>query len=208
MRILGFDTETTGVPNFKVPADRDEQPRICQVAAALVDGETLRDLFNPVYSLVVPENWPPMDPAAQKAHGITLEECEAQGRPIKELLCLINDMLDEADLVVGANPAFDLKMLRGAFRRAGMPDRYGEVKQYCVLRGATKICRIPATPKMRQCGIFRYKTPSLAEAYKTILGEDLEGAHDAMSDMRATLRLYLALEQRKEADLEGEAKSA
>lgn len=208
MRIFCFDTETTGIPNFKLPADRDEQPRICQIAAALVDSVTLQDLVPPLYSLVKPENWPPMEPGAEKAHGITLEKCEAEGRPIKKLLSLINYRLDDAELIVGANPTFDLKMLRGAFRRAGMPDRYGEVKHYCVLRRATPICKLPPTPKMRQCGMFGYKTPSLSQACKSVLGEDLEGAHDAMNDVRATLRLYRELERLREAELKGEVKRA
>lgn len=34
---LFFDTETTGLPNFKIPFNHESQPHICQLAAILTD---------------------------------------------------------------------------------------------------------------------------------------------------------------------------
>ena len=46
------------------------------------------------------------------------------GRPISEVLVDLTRLMDQADVVAGYSVDFDLKMYRGACRRAGMDDRY------------------------------------------------------------------------------------
>nr|WP_299241463.1 hypothetical protein [uncultured Halomonas sp.] len=37
--ILFFDTETTGLPDWKVPSDSEHQPHLVQLAAVLADDD-------------------------------------------------------------------------------------------------------------------------------------------------------------------------
>ncbi len=41
-----------------------------------------------------------------------------------------------------------------------------------------------------------YKWPKLQETYKFLFGEEFEGAHDAMADVRACARIYFELRNR------------
>jgi DNA polymerase-3 subunit epsilon len=48
---LAFDTETTGIPDWKMPSESEYQPHLVQLAAILVDADTrekaayMKDLF-------------------------------------------------------------------------------------------------------------------------------------------------------------------
>ena len=58
--------------------------------------------------------------------------------------------------------------------------------RFCTMKSTTDICRIPS-PR------GGYKWPKLGEAYKHFFGEELQGAHDAMNDVRAAMRIYFHL---------------
>ena len=191
MTVFIFDVETTGKPEFKKPADHPDQPYICEVAALLMDGPG--SVIGETDTLIKPERWL-IDPATEGIHGISAEMCEANGRPIGEVLVDLVRLMDQADVVAGYSVDFDLKMFRGACRRAGMDDRYAVVKdkRYDVMRMCKPLCKIPPTPRMRQKRGF--KLPKLVEAVEILLKRDHEGAHRAMIDCRATAELYWYLQ--------------
>ena len=51
-----YDTETTGIPNFKEPSEHPDQPHIVQIAAALVDDET-RKTVSSINLIIKPDGW-------------------------------------------------------------------------------------------------------------------------------------------------------
>ncbi len=193
MKIFVFDTETTGLPNFKLPADDPSQPRIIQVAGALYDNEAPEDA-PPMASFrlkVKPDGWKMDDDLADKlGHGLTHATLEAEGKPLSEVLqawCVLHDM---ADLLVGYNMGFDLKLLRGELRRVGFDDRYEVKPKFDVQPPCTSRCKLPPTDKMMATGRKTFKTPKLSEAIEVILGEPHVGAHDALNDVHGTYRLF------------------
>ena len=188
MTVFIFDVETTtGVPNFKLPADHPDQPYICEVAALLMDGPG--SVIGELDTLIKPDGWL-IDPETEGIHGISAEMCETRGRPIDEVLVDLTRLIDQADVIAGYSVDFDLKMFRGACRRAGMDDRYAVVKdkRFDVMRACKPLCKIPPTPRMRQKKGF--KMPKLVEAVEILLKRDHKGAHRAMADCRATAELY------------------
>ena len=191
MTVFVFDVETTGKPEFKKPADHPDQPYICEVAALLMDGAG--SVIGEIDTLIKPAGWM-IDPETEGIHGISAEMCEANGRPIGEVLVDLTRLMDQADVVAGYSVDFDLKMFRGACRRAGMDDRYAVVKdkRYDVMRVCKPLCKLPPTPRMRQKRGF--KLPKLSEAVKILLERDHKGAHRAMIDCRATAELYWYLQ--------------
>lgn len=185
-----FDTETNGLPNFKLPADDPSQPRIIQIAAALF----FHDPENPVDHFCVsikPDGWQMDDElAAKMGHGLTHERLMAEGLPIAEALDRWEAMHNRAALIVGYNVAFDLKLMRGEFRRLGRPDHYGARPVADIQAACTARCQIPPTDAMKATGRKTFKTAKLGEAVEILLKTEHTNAHDAMADVRATARLF------------------
>ena len=178
MTVFVFDVETTAKPDFKLPADHPDQPYICEVAALLMDGPG--SVIGELDTLIKPDGWL-IDPETEGIHGISAEMCEVDGRPIEEVLVELTKLMDQADVVAGYSVDFDLKMYRGACRRASMDDRYAVVKdkRFDVMRVCKPLCKLPPTARMRQKRGF--KLPKLVEAVEILLEHDHKGAHRAMA---------------------------
>lgn len=199
---LFFDTETTGIPLWHLPADDPSQPRIVDLAGILCDDAgTEMSRFE---SMVKPDGWTVPDGAA-RCHGITTEIATAEGRPIAEVLDGFDAMLARATLLVAFNIRFDDKLLRGERRRLGRPDGFGTTPVFCCMRAATPCCKMKPTGKMVKAGFFKHKTPTLTEAVEKLLGRKHDGAHRAMADALATRDLYFAMRDNQEFMAAGSA---
>ncbi len=191
-----FDTETTGLPDFKLAADHPDQPRMAQLSAGLFEFDPAgeldqRDGFT---HLIKPDGWEMPDELVEKlGHGFTTAHLEEHGVPVMAALEDFMKLHDESDLLVGYGIHFDLKILRGELRRVGMPDNYGEREKFDVMAKCKPLCELPPSEKMRARNMKGFKTPSLIEATDILLQKKLEGAHDAEVDMRATAELYAHL---------------
>lgn len=178
MNVLLFDTETTGMPLKGVPASDSAQARVMQLGAILLAGDKEVASF---YSLLYPDSWPTIHPKAQAAHGISLEDCLATGISQKAALSVFANLVDAADIVVAHNYAFDYQMLSIEY------DLLGQVfkpnKHACTMELMTPIMglkRLNGSPKW----------PNLAEAYKYCTGRELDGAHDALADVRGCADIW------------------
>ena len=180
--ILVFDTETTGLPLFTEPSDDPRQPHIVQIAAELCssDGvvlETYEAVVNPGI---------PIPPEVSAIHGIT-DEIAQSGIAEHEMLSDFFALVDRADLVVGHNVSFDLRMIRIQSARV-----FGEKWEcpkptFCTCTEAKDIVKSPAKTR------GKFKKPNLTETVKHFFGEDLADAHTAMADTTACRRIYFAI---------------
>lgn len=188
--ILFYDTETSGLPRWDLPADDPTQPRCVDLAGILCkisDGTEIARFE----SLVKPDGWE-IDEATAKIHGITTEIALAEGRPILEVLDEFDELVRQAGTMAAFNLRFDEKILRGERRRAGRPDGFGTVPVFCCMKAAMPLCKIPATKKMRGAGMGGFKTPNLGEAVNILLGREHLNAHRAMADTIAAKEIYFA----------------
>lgn len=121
---LYFDVETTGVPRWERPADHKDQPWLVSIAALLCEG---RDLIGePFYRIIKPEGWT-IPPSAARVHNITTERAQVKGVPLAEAMTTFGEMHDQVltgELIAWAIE-FDMKILRGAYRRASLFERTG-----------------------------------------------------------------------------------
>jgi DNA polymerase-3 subunit epsilon len=190
--ILAFDTETTGLPDFKRPSDEPQQPHLVQLAIVLLDDDFTERASA---SLIIrPDGWTIPDDIA-KIHGITTEIATRVGVPEKMATDLYTALQYEepATLAVAHNVSFDLRIMRIAMLRHGYSKDWQEArlpKSYCTMTTATPIVNLPPTDRMLAAGFTKPKPPRLTECVKHFFDEDLTGAHDALVDVRATLRLY------------------
>lgn len=175
-----FDTETTGLPDWKLPADHPDQPRLASAAFLLADDDF--NVTEEFYSLVKPDGWQ-MSEEAMRVTGITMEKLNDEGRPVRELLDFYAAAIDAGRISCAHNHQFDGKMMRGELRRAGMNDKFEQTPTICTMRSMTNICKIP--PKGNRGG---YKWPTLSEALVFIHAENL-GDHSAINDARGVAEL-------------------
>ncbi len=189
MGYLVFDTETSGLPDWRAPDDAPGQPRLASYALLFVDDDL--EIERRSVGLVKPDGWT-MGSGAVAVNGLTQERLLVEGEPVAVALAAFQVALDERRTLVAYNYEFDAKVMRGERRRAGVaPMEPGLIKSICTMRGLTEAC---ALPHATRAGGFKW--PRLGEAVWIILGEELMGAHDALTDAKACLRLLRPVKRR------------
>lgn len=191
--ILAFDTETTGLPDFRAPSDAEHQPHIVQLAMLLLEDDGTEAAC--IDLIVKPEGWTIPDEVAA-IHGITQEKALRVGISEKTAARLYANMLyglGDHVTAVAHNAPFDLRIMRIAMLRAGFTKEWldeRDVTSFCTMRAATPIVNMPPTAKMVAAGFNKPKPPKLSECIQHFFGETLEGAHNALVDVRACVRVY------------------
>lgn len=194
--ILFFDTETTGFPHKSKPLDHPDQPHIVQLAAELCegDGKTVASfsfIIDPgvAHGVRIPSG-------AAAIHGIDEERAWRYGIPARYALRSFNELYQRAEVMVGHNVDFDCEMVAMGVARERLPfdaDMNGHPR-FCTMKSSTDICKLQSTRSVTT-GAGGYKWPKLAEAYKHFTGLDMDGAHDAMNDLRACKAVYFELKK-------------
>lgn len=187
MKILFFDTETTGLPrNFKAPAsDTANWPRLVQLAYIIQNekGETLyssSDIIRP-NGFVIPNE-------AAAIHGVTTERAMDEGRPLEIVLSELLAHAKECDLVIGHNIGFDMNIVGAeCFRMFGKNPLWGK-RTMDTMKESTNYCNLPPRP-----GQMRPKQPKLQELHQILFGRPFESAHNAQADIEATVKCYWEL---------------
>lgn len=193
--ILAFDTETTGLPDFRARSDAPQQPHLVQFAAVLLDDDWTERAC--VSLIVQPNGWTiPAEVAA--IHGITTEIATLYGVPEAHVVSIYHALQERASMLVAHNISFDLRIMRIAMMRSNWTREHIEAMEgassFCTMKAATPILNLPPTEKMRAAGFTKPKPPKLEECIRHFFGEDLAGAHDALVDVRACVRVYRALQ--------------
>ncbi len=153
--ILIFDVETTGLCK-----DHDQIIELA-VQAGMGPGADRRTWrFLPSV---------PLDPAAQRVHGIGLDELVGQP-PFAAQAEHLHRLFDGAEVLVGYNIAFDLDMLQAEFVRAGLAPLGVESK---LIIDPYKLWQ-----KMEPRGLLH--------AHRRFAGGGFDGAHRAGADVAAT----------------------
>lgn len=202
-KILFYDTETSGLPNWSVPSGDPSQPHVTQLAAELCDEETGETLAA-MNMIVRPDGWEiPLE--LQELTGITMERAMDEGLPASTVLHAFLDMWGGIDLRCAHNESFDMRMLRIEIMRdprysveiigADTPfaDHWKAAPAYCTQSSSTKIINLPPTPKMVAARRKGPKSPNLGEAYEFFTGKKLEGAHNAQVDIMACKAVYYGI---------------
>jgi DNA polymerase-3 subunit epsilon len=201
MSILFFDTETTGLVDWDRPIDDPAQPKVIQLAAILEDdaGNEMTILK----TLIRPEGWFVPDKVSA-IHGITTEQCLIYGVRLSSAVRLFLDLLSNARLLVAHNISFDMRMMMISYLAVAGDDAMRKSKLhtipvFCTKEQSASIVNLPPTERMIAAGMNKPKDPKLSEAYQFFFNERLEGAHDALVDVRACARVYHAIQERTAA---------
>lgn len=183
MNYLILDTETSGLFDFKKPADAPGQPRLASIAMILAD-ENLH-VMEGFTRLIKPNGWV-ITPEVAAINGLSTERCAAEGVDVGEALEYYTRHVDQGFVVVAFNCQYDSKVLRGELRRAGLPDRFETTPNICTMRAASKVGIQKAGPK--QTGY-----PKLSDAFRHFTGNEMVGGHSALIDAHACLDIMRGL---------------
>lgn len=193
--ILFFDTETTGLPNYRMPCGHELQPHLVQIAAILTDDDgSERASINLIVNPKVP-----IPAQASLVHGITDELVDRAGVFTNTAVAMWDRLAERADTIVAHNIAFDLFLMQVAWERAAsavsrtFDAAHGTRARFCTMNAASHIMNLPPTERMVAAGFTKPKPPKLEECVSHFFGETLDGAHDALVDVRACARVYFHL---------------
>jgi DNA polymerase-3 subunit epsilon len=175
-----FDTETTGLLNFRAPLHHPDQPRIVQYAAILLAPDWTE--LASVNLLRKPNGWE-IPAGASAVHGITTPKASAYGCELLTILACFQAFCNSAVQLVAHNMDFDLKVIGIEAAREKLTLDISDKKIFCTMLGSMNICKLPGRHG-------QYKWPKLSEAYNIFFGEELQGAHDALVDVRACARVH------------------
>jgi DNA polymerase III epsilon subunit-like protein len=209
MRVLVFDTETTGLPKSKIlnPDTLNLWPHIVQLSYVVYDVSdnavtNVRDFI-----VKIPEE---IDISAESIalHGITKEISDKNGETMEEVLLRFIYDFSHADLIVGHNITFDINMLkievlRQIQKKSHEKDLFlifleelkTSRKYYCTLQSSIDLCNIHALDKK---GKSYTKFPRLSELHEKLFQRQPKNLHNSLHDVLICLRCYYMLEYKKD----------
>ena len=193
-----YDVETTGLPLFNEPSEDPRQPHLVQLAACLVDLYS-RKVVSTIDVTIRPEGWTIPDEVAA-IHGITTEVATVTGVPEDDAVRMFMRLWAKVDFRVAHNEQFDARLIRIALKRYQgdeQADHWKSGKAQCTQALSTPILKLPPTPKMVAAGFKKHKSDNLGEAYQFFTGKPIEGAHNALDDVRACMAVYWAIQDRQ-----------
>ena len=151
MKLLIFDTETTGLPLVKSASYKDSSnwPHIIQLSYILYDIIDNKVICEHDHIIDIPPNVT-ISEKSISMHGITRKIASSKGIPIQYALQMFNICLDNADIVIAHNFKFDRNMLMVESYRYDIPVKfYSSIPPilnyrqfYCTMQKSTKLCNI------------------------------------------------------------------
>jgi DNA polymerase III epsilon subunit-like protein len=207
MKVLIFDTETTGLPQSKIISQDtlDKWPHIVQYSFIIFD--TSLNTIVEIKDYIIRLQDGLLIPSESTAiHGITNEISEKDGVSIEVALKDFFDTLKEVDLLVGHNIGFDINMiyielLRIIYFKDYHPNLISSYKFdlhfltnykniYCTMQESVDLCNIKAVTKF---GKEYTKFPKLSELHETLFQTTPKNLHNSLIDILITLRCYMKL---------------
>ena len=194
MKVLIFDTETTGLPEGKNPSIYETQkwPHIIQLSYIVYDSETndivtLEDDYISIDENVV------IQPESQKIHNISREMLADKGIPIEQALEKFNKFSEMSDLLVGHNVSFDKRMVIVEGIRNKI--RVNVHDTYCTMKISVELCKIE---RFWPNGDAYFKYPTLSELHNELFQKIPKNTHNALIDILICMRCFVKIELRKD----------
>lgn len=194
---LFFDTETTTFPNPNFRPTHPRQARICQLAAVLTNDKF--EEIEVIAEYIKPAGWE-IQEGAFKAHGISMETCREKGVDIELVLSRFLVLSTKAQSSVAHNRLFDDNMMEielachhekdKSIVDLPLTDHWDNHIKYCTMELTTPICKLSHKNGKKRLYGQDYKWPKLQEAHLHFFGAEFESAHDALADVRATIKIF------------------
>ena len=152
MKLLVFDTETTGLPKSKESADKNPNnwPHIVSISWVILENDKI---IKEASYIIYPQAWS-IPPESTKIHGITDSKARECGTQLK--FVMEEFMLENYDYMVAHNLNFDYNVLVNAIKWDLHKDVFLK-PGFCTMNLSKNLCKIQ--------GQYGYKYPKLKELY-------------------------------------------
>ncbi len=184
MKIIIFDTETTGLVNAGGPIEK--QPYVCQFAAIIYEYKKQELTKLQEYDMLIK---PPIHipESCTEVHGIS-DETVIEKEPFVYHAASIAQLFKDADIAIAHNIEFDKRVLQNEFLRVGRNQDFLPSTTYDTMTETKELCQLKA-------GNFgdRIKNPTLSELHQHLFGTTFANAHNALADVEATGRCVAEL---------------
>jgi len=206
MRVLVFDTETTGLPQSKIisPDTLQSWPHIVQFSYVIYDTDA-NDIVVSSDDIVKVGKDVVISDGSIELHGITKEISQNKGKNINELIDVFCSHLKSVDVLVGHNIEFDIKMIKVELLRFIYSDMSDDkcIKYknnlydlsnfqnvYCTMQNSIDLCGIKKPDKY---GKEYNKYPKLIELHQKLFNSAPNNLHNSFNDILITLRCYIKM---------------
>jgi DNA polymerase III epsilon subunit-like protein len=193
MRVLVFDTETTGLLPPKNEA-LSKYPFIVQLSWIVYDFGTNKIVSIEDHIVKLPE-FIEIPTNATKIHGITNKKMKKLGRDIKEVLFKFVSDIKTCTTLIAHNINFDRRVINVELMRNGFSKSLGELrrKEYCTMKKGTDICKL--TMKSYYSTKRIPKFPRLTELHDKLFKTSPKNIHNALIDILMCFRCYYKMTQ-------------
>lgn len=178
MRLLIFDTETTGLPRSRKPSSEgpNNWPHIVSISWVILDSET-NEIEKERHYIVKPEGWI-IPEESIRIHKITNEIAEKEGVSLSKAM---GEFLAEMyDGLVAHNMEFDYNVLDNAIRW-DLNMAFNEIRKpkMCTMELSRNICNMKTV-------FGKPKAPKLSELYTYAFGTapDMDTLHNSLVDTK------------------------
>lgn len=204
MRVIVFDTETTGLPKTRALTTGllGLWPYIVQLSYLIynVDENELVKIKDCI--IKVPYNVE-ISEESVKLHGITNDISYSKGVNIEDAIEEFMEDLKNCDYIIGHNIEFDINMIKAELMRLNtiitknMNLYYDYIeflstckKYYCTMQETIDLCAIKQLNKQ---GKEFIKFPKLIELHQKLFGVSPNGLHNSLNDILICLRCFYKL---------------
>jgi DNA polymerase III epsilon subunit-like protein len=227
MRVLIFDTETTGLPKTKLLTKEVLHllPFIVQLSYVIFNTVTNRIEVIQDHIINIPLDIQ-ISPESTNIHGITKEITLSKGKALKDILFQFIEDYESCDLLVGHNLSFDVNMLKMETMRLIQTSLYFEKlyleefleklimesnnnsnsnsnsnnsKHYCTMKKTITYCNLKVIDKK---GKEYIKFPKLSELHKKMFGYIPKNLHNSLHDVLVCLRCFYLIEYKTDLLIE------
>ena len=203
MRVITFDTETTGLPETRdrivTTENLNKWPYILQLSWIVLD--TDQDKITGLGDYIISVNEDVViSEGSIELHKITKEISTEKGIDVQLALIEFFNHVKDADIIVGHNISFDLNMVRAEMMRHGVEImKYTNLletkKKFCTMKESTAFCCLPSKYGN---SYNKLKPPKLIELNQKLFDETPTGLHNSMNDVIVTLRCFIKLRYDKD----------
>ena len=211
MKLIIFDTETTGLPKSKIidTISLKLWPYIVQFSYIMYDTE-LNTILKIKDSIIKIPDTIIITKENSDIHGITNEISKEKGQDINLVIFEFIEDCNNSDLLIAHNMEFDINVLKVEILRQQLVNKLfidnkninnknidnnylvnlSIIKKYCTMQTTIQLCNIK---KINNNGKEFIKFPKLSELHEKLFNTIPKNLHNSLNDVIVCLRCYYFL---------------